>query len=155
MLLFNKQLILTCFLRIRQTVFPCWAFCIWAQKSTDGIFKARKHHVNKMCFVFFSQQAAEEEQAAVPGCVHTTAEQRPTAYIPNDEYSLPLPRPYGALAPFKPSEPGSNMRHFRKPIVKPIEIWKDSIRSRRGHYQWLNLTNQQHLHYTEGMSLSV
>ncbi|NWZ21100.1 CC146 protein, partial [Asarcornis scutulata] len=69
-----------------------------------------------------ARQAAEEEQAAVPGCVHTTAEQRPTAYIPNDEYSLPLPRPYGALAPFKPSEPGSNMRHFRKPIVKPIEI---------------------------------
>ncbi|XP_035178440.1 coiled-coil domain-containing protein 146 isoform X2 [Oxyura jamaicensis] len=69
-----------------------------------------------------ARQAAEEDQAAVPGCVHTTAEQRPTAYIPNDEYSLPLPRPYGALAPFKPSEPGSNMRHFRKPIVKPIEI---------------------------------
>nr|XP_013035860.2 coiled-coil domain-containing protein 146 isoform X1 [Anser cygnoides]XP_047924370.1 coiled-coil domain-containing protein 146 isoform X1 [Anser cygnoides] len=69
-----------------------------------------------------ARRAAEEEQAAVPGCVPTTAEQRPTAYIPNDENSLPLPRPYGALAPFKPSEPGSNMRHFRKPIVKPIEI---------------------------------
>ncbi|KAK4830278.1 hypothetical protein QYF61_009481 [Mycteria americana] len=69
-----------------------------------------------------AKRAAEEEQAAAPSCVYTTAEQRPTAYIPDDEYSLPLPRPYGALAPFKPSEPGSNMRHFRKPIVKPIEI---------------------------------
>ncbi|KAM9634205.1 coiled-coil domain-containing protein 146 isoform 2-T2 [Morphnus guianensis] len=69
-----------------------------------------------------AEHAAAEEQAAAPGYVHTTAEQRPTAYIPDDEYSLPLPRPYGALAPFKPSEPGSNMRHFRKPIVKPIEI---------------------------------
>ncbi|NXJ75454.1 CC146 protein, partial [Trogon melanurus] len=69
-----------------------------------------------------AKRAAEEEQAAAPGCVHTTAEQRPRVYIPDDEYSLPLPRPYGALAPFKPSEPGSNMRHFRKPIVKPIEI---------------------------------
>ncbi|XP_054673482.1 coiled-coil domain-containing protein 146 isoform X3 [Grus americana] len=69
-----------------------------------------------------AKRAAEEEQAAVPGSVHTTAEQRPTAYVPDDEYSLPLPRPYGALAPFKPSEPGSNMRHFRKPIVKPIEV---------------------------------
>ncbi|XP_075285578.1 coiled-coil domain-containing protein 146 [Opisthocomus hoazin] len=69
-----------------------------------------------------AKRAAEEEQAAVPGCVHRTAEQRPTAYIPDDEYSLPLPRPYGARAPFKPSKPGSNMRHFRKPIVKPIEI---------------------------------
>uniref|UniRef100_A0A663EGU8 Coiled-coil domain containing 146 n=1 Tax=Aquila chrysaetos chrysaetos TaxID=223781 RepID=A0A663EGU8_AQUCH len=65
---------------------------------------------------------ARAEVTAAPGYVHTTAEQRPTAYIPDDEYSLPLPRPYGALAPFKPSEPGSNMRHFRKPIVKPIEI---------------------------------
>ncbi|XP_010138084.1 PREDICTED: coiled-coil domain-containing protein 146, partial [Buceros rhinoceros silvestris] len=69
-----------------------------------------------------AKRAAEEEQAAVPGRVHTTAEQRPNAYIPDDEYSLPVPRPYGALAPFKPSEPGSNMRHFRKPTVKPIEI---------------------------------
>ncbi|NWU64260.1 CC146 protein, partial [Pterocles burchelli] len=68
------------------------------------------------------KHAAEEEQAAAPGCVHTTAEQRPNAYIPDDEFSLPVPRPYGALAPFKPSELGSNIRHFRKPIVKPIEI---------------------------------
>uniref|UniRef100_A0A8D0FMN2 Coiled-coil domain containing 146 n=1 Tax=Strix occidentalis caurina TaxID=311401 RepID=A0A8D0FMN2_STROC len=68
------------------------------------------------------QKEAAEKQAAAPYCVHTTAEQRPTAYIPDDEYSLPLPRPYGALAPFKPTEPGSNMRHFRKPVVKPIEI---------------------------------
>ncbi|NXI52229.1 CC146 protein, partial [Chloroceryle aenea] len=69
-----------------------------------------------------AKQAAEEEQATVPSYVHTTAEQRPTAYIPDDEYSLPLPRSYGALAPFKPTDPGSNMRHFRKPVVKPIEI---------------------------------
>ncbi|NXS64575.1 CC146 protein, partial [Brachypteracias leptosomus] len=68
-----------------------------------------------------TKRAAEEDQAATPGYIHTTAEWRPTAYIP-DEYSLPLPRPYGALAPFKPSEPGSNMRHFRKPILKPTEI---------------------------------
>ncbi|XP_021240187.1 coiled-coil domain-containing protein 146 isoform X4 [Numida meleagris] len=69
-----------------------------------------------------ARQAAEEERAAVPGHVLTTAEPRPTAYIPDDAYSLPVPRPYGALAPFKPSEPGSNMRHFRKPIIKPIEL---------------------------------
>ncbi|NXY68027.1 CC146 protein, partial [Glareola pratincola] len=69
-----------------------------------------------------AKRAAQEEQAAAPGRVHTTAEQRPTAYIPDDAYSLPLPRPYGAHAPFKPSEPSSHMRHFRKPTVKPIEI---------------------------------
>ncbi|XP_030336793.1 coiled-coil domain-containing protein 146 isoform X1 [Strigops habroptila] len=69
-----------------------------------------------------AKRAAEEEQAAAPGYMRTTAEPRPTAYIPNDEHSLPLPRPYGALAPFKPTEPGANMRHFRKPVVKPIEV---------------------------------
>ncbi|NWU48582.1 CC146 protein, partial [Dromas ardeola] len=69
-----------------------------------------------------AKRAAEEEQVAAPGRVHTTAEQRPNAYIPEDAYSLPLPRPYGAHAPFKPSEPSSHMRHFRKPTVKPIEI---------------------------------
>ncbi|KFP88038.1 PREDICTED: coiled-coil domain-containing protein 146 [Apaloderma vittatum] len=69
-----------------------------------------------------AKHAAEEEQAAAPGCIHTTGDRRPSVYIPDDECSLPLPRPYGALAPFKPSEPGSNMRHFRKPIVKPIEV---------------------------------
>ncbi|XP_054034492.1 coiled-coil domain-containing protein 146 [Dryobates pubescens] len=65
-----------------------------------------------------AKHATEEEEAAN---MHT-AVQRPTAYIPDDEFSLPVPRPYGALAPFKPSEPGSNMRHFRKPLVKPIEV---------------------------------
>ncbi|NXT46363.1 CC146 protein, partial [Pluvianellus socialis] len=68
-----------------------------------------------------AKRAAEEEQAAAPGCVRTTAEQRPTAYIPADGYSLPLPRPYGALAPFKPSQPSSHLRHFRKPVIKPID----------------------------------
>ena len=52
---------------------------------------------------------------------YTTAVPRPNAYIPKDG-SLPLPRPYGALAPFKPTQPGSMMRHFRKPEPKPIDI---------------------------------
>ena len=49
----------------------------------------------------------------------TTAEPRPTAYIPED---MAIPQPYGAMAPFKPSEPGSTMRHIRMPIAKKIEI---------------------------------
>ncbi|NXI38080.1 CC146 protein, partial [Galbula dea] len=82
----------------------------------------RNEKIHREAAAARAKRAAEEEQAAAPDYVHTTAERRPTAYIPNDEFSLPLPRPYGALAPFKPSEPGSNMRHFRKPTVKPIEI---------------------------------
>ncbi|XP_006774970.1 PREDICTED: coiled-coil domain-containing protein 146 [Myotis davidii] len=63
-----------------------------------------------------------DAQRQLPNGVLTTAELRPTAYIPDAEATLPLPKPYGALAPFKPSEPGSNMRHIKKPVIKPIEI---------------------------------
>lgn len=64
----------------------------------------------------------EEEHYKIGGGIITTAEPRPNAYIPNDDSDLPLPRPYGGNAPFKPTELGSNMRHIRKPTVKPIEI---------------------------------
>ncbi|XP_015758024.1 PREDICTED: coiled-coil domain-containing protein 146-like [Acropora digitifera] len=68
------------------------------------------------------QREEEEEHYRLPGDVHTTAEPRPNAYIPDDDTELPIPRPYGSMAPFKPTEPGSTMRHIRKPVIKPIEI---------------------------------
>ena len=49
----------------------------------------------------------------------TTAEPRPNAYIADE---IGIPKPYGALAPFKPAEPGSSMRHIRAPVAKSIEI---------------------------------
>lgn len=76
-------------------------------------------------------QAQREEMAAKraaelpllgapPGSfLRTAAEPRPTAYIPED---LGIPKPYGSMAPFKPSEAGTNMRHIRNPVIKPIEI---------------------------------
>ncbi|NWS52139.1 CC146 protein, partial [Chunga burmeisteri] len=82
----------------------------------------RNERMRKTAAEARAKRAAEEEQAAAPGCVHTTAVHRPTTYIPDDEYSLPVPRPYSMLAPLKPRAPGSNMRHFRKPTVKPIKI---------------------------------
>ncbi|XP_037745136.1 coiled-coil domain-containing protein 146 isoform X2 [Chelonia mydas] len=82
----------------------------------------RNEEMHKAAGEAREKRTAEEEEYASPNSVYTTAEQRPNAYIPDDESVLPLPRPYGALAPFKPTEPGSNMRHIRKPIVKPIEI---------------------------------
>ncbi|XP_073184662.1 coiled-coil domain-containing protein 146 isoform X3 [Lepidochelys kempii] len=82
----------------------------------------RNEEIHKAAAEAREKRTAEEEEYASPNSVYTTAEQRPNAYIPDDENVLPLPRPYGALAPFKPTEPGSNMRHIRKPIVKPIEI---------------------------------
>ncbi|KAI9089460.1 hypothetical protein DFS34DRAFT_639300 [Phlyctochytrium arcticum] len=59
--------------------------------------------------------------------VRTTAEPRPNAYIPDVAGKgligeLPIPKPYGVHAPFRPQEKGTNMRHFRRPMVKPIEI---------------------------------
>ncbi|XP_068829469.1 coiled-coil domain-containing protein 146 [Capricornis sumatraensis] len=69
-----------------------------------------------------SREFLGAETRQLPNGVYTTAEQRPNAYIPEAEATLPLPKPYGALAPFKPSEPGANIRHIRKPVIKPIEI---------------------------------
>ena len=47
---------------------------------------------------------------------------RPTAYMPDAEGELPIPKPYGHTAPFKPLAPGSTMRHIRKPNPKPLVI---------------------------------
>lgn len=69
---------------------------------------------------WYQLQEAFEDYELEDGTT-TTAVPRPNAYIP-DEGKLPLPKPYGALAPFKPSENGSSMRHIRKPVLKPIEI---------------------------------
>ncbi|GMI39551.1 hypothetical protein TeGR_g9382, partial [Tetraparma gracilis] len=49
----------------------------------------------------------------------TTAEPRPNAYVPDD---IGIPKPYGALAPFKPVEPGSSMRHIKRPNQSQLEI---------------------------------
>ncbi|XP_051008059.1 coiled-coil domain-containing protein 146 [Acomys russatus] len=69
-----------------------------------------------------SREYIETDYRQLPNGVYTTAEQRPNAYMPETDTALPLPKPYGALAPFKPSEPGANRRHIRKPVVKSIEI---------------------------------
>ena len=73
--------------------------------------------------VLCTQVEEDEEQYLTAGGTTTTAEPRPNAYIPDDDSDLPVPRPYGVHAPFKPREGGANMRHIRKPIIKPIEIW--------------------------------
>uniref|UniRef100_A0A2K5Z2A6 Coiled-coil domain containing 146 n=1 Tax=Mandrillus leucophaeus TaxID=9568 RepID=A0A2K5Z2A6_MANLE len=82
----------------------------------------RDEEMHALALAEKSQEFLEADNRQMPNGVYTTAEQRPNAYIPEAEATLPLPKPYGALAPFKPSEPGANMRHIRKPIIKPIEI---------------------------------
>ena len=53
-----------------------------------------------------------------PFAIRSTAKPRPNAYI--DEKGLP--KPYGMFQPFKASELGVHLRHFRKPKEREIEI---------------------------------
>ena len=63
----------------------------------------------------------ELEEKGMNGAVtHSTAEPRLNSYIPDD--GVGLPKPYGAHTPFVPTQLGSNMRHIRKPVARPIEI---------------------------------
>ncbi|KAM6961829.1 coiled-coil domain-containing protein 146 [Tautogolabrus adspersus] len=64
--------------------------------------------------------AEEVAWTQLPNGEYTTAEIRPNAYVPESD-TLPLPKPYGTHAPFKPSQPGANMRHIRKPTPKSLE----------------------------------
>lgn len=87
----------------------------WLKLIRDDDRRAIEHEQRRL-------MEEEEEQYQIAGGVTTTAEPRPNAYIPDDDSELPIPRPYGKHAPFKPNEPGSTMRHIRKPVPKPIEI---------------------------------
>ena len=70
------------------------------------------------------QQGEERRQAKILEAQLTAAGgksnvlPRPNSYMPPD---LPIPKPYGLFAPFKPSEPGAQMRHMVKPQPKEIE----------------------------------
>ena len=66
-----------------------------------------------------SMRQSMGEAGAMPLQVtRTTAEPRPNAYIPDD---IGIPKPYGQLAPFKPTQAGSTMRHIRNPKPRQIE----------------------------------
>jgi hypothetical protein len=61
--------------------------------------------------------AVEDENygtRALAGGNRTFADLRPNAYIPNGPDDLPVPKPYGRDAPFKPSDPTPHFRHFRR-----------------------------------------
>ncbi|CAF0766109.1 unnamed protein product [Adineta ricciae] len=64
----------------------------------------------------------EMEHFILPGGIVTHAQPRPQRYAPDNDADIQIAKPYGSHAPFKPSEPGANMRHIRKPNPKPIEI---------------------------------
>lgn len=64
-----------------------------------------------------AREAAAEEELDAP---ITTAEQRPTAYVP---VGWAIPKPYGGLfPPLRPADVGSTMRHVRKPEPREIVL---------------------------------
>lgn len=62
---------------------------------------------------------ANAQRAAQGIAVKTTAEARPNHYLPEE---LALPKPYGALAPFKPQQQGATIRHVRKPEPRELQL---------------------------------
>jgi hypothetical protein len=89
--------------------------------TTEAVTLWRRAERSKLLAAEATMAAMQRSRdASLPEQVtRTTAEPRPNAYIPED---VGLPQPYGKLAPFKPAEAGSTMRHFRKPEPKDIEI---------------------------------
>lgn len=53
---------------------------------------------------------------ALAGGNRTFADLRPNAYIPDGPDDLPVPKPYGRDAPFKPSQPSGQFRHYRRAV---------------------------------------
>nr|CAB3228172.1 coiled-coil domain-containing protein 146 [Phallusia mammillata] len=105
-----------CYVRMEQGEAPNEEIALEWEKSLRSDDQQRVQAAEK------AMVEQEEQQYQIAGGSTTTAEPRPNAYIPDDESELPIPRPYGSLAPFKPTEPGSSMRHIRKPVLRPIEI---------------------------------
>ncbi len=71
--------------------------------------KMERQRVLKQRLALEEQQASEESLATL----------RPNSYMPTIEGALPIPKPYGAMAPVKPPIESGNMRHIRKPAANP------------------------------------
>jgi len=89
-----------------------WARMEYRRMKAEEDAWQRQQHAEQ------SNGMVQQSQTAVH-VTRTTAEPRPNAYIPDE---IGIPKPYGAAAPFKPSEPGSSMRHVRKPQPQEIQI---------------------------------
>ncbi|XP_007889091.1 coiled-coil domain-containing protein 146 isoform X1 [Callorhinchus milii] len=112
----KQEFVEACYLRLEQNLAPCEEY------ENEWLKIIRNEERYKASKAIKAKEKEEEDKHLLASGIYTTADPRPNAYIPDDDSGLPLPRPYGNLAPFKPSEPGANMRHFRKPTIKPIEI---------------------------------
>jgi hypothetical protein len=110
----KEALVEQCYLRMERGEPP-------SKEIEEEWVRFLKNEINKVKTQELKEMAeADIEHYTIAGGITTTAEPRPNAYIPDDDTELPLPRPYGSNAPFKPSEPGANLRHIKKPVVKAI-----------------------------------
>ncbi|XP_059843201.1 coiled-coil domain-containing protein 146 isoform X2 [Hypanus sabinus] len=112
----KQQFLESCHLRMEQGLAPSEEF------ENEWLKILNRENRHKLEIMMKSKETEEEERHILPNGVYTTSEPRPNAYIPDCDSELPLPRPYGKMVPFKPSEPSAHMRHYRKPVIKPIEI---------------------------------
>nr|XP_032827245.1 coiled-coil domain-containing protein 146-like [Petromyzon marinus] len=113
----RAALVESCHARLAQGLAPCdGAEREWRSALRD------EHRRRCERLARQKEEAAAADRTMAGDGAASTAEPRPNCYIPDDDLGLPVPRPYGALAPFKPSETGASMRHIRKPSIKPIEI---------------------------------
>lgn len=98
-----------------------WNFDHGAAPSDEAVKDWERIERKRTLRLESSIKREEDMQLIQPlNVTKTAAEPRPTAYIPDE---LGIPKPYGNLAPFKPTEAGSTMRqHIRAPNPKPIEV---------------------------------
>jgi hypothetical protein len=89
--------------------------------TEDAIKTWNRNERKRLANIETAIRREEELQESSDGKlgVKTAAEPRPTAYIPDD---MGIPKPYGASAPFKPTEAGATMRHIKMVTPKAIEI---------------------------------
>jgi hypothetical protein len=89
--------------------------------NEDAIKTWNRNERKRLANIETAIRREEELQESSDGKlgVKTAAEPRPTAYIPDD---MGIPKPYGASAPFKPTEAGATMRHIKMVTPKAIEI---------------------------------
>lgn len=115
--------VLSCFCCRLLLLFPCFleplllaAFVVHAPINRDSVHPATIAADPALLSALCCAQILEQKGTDL----RTTAAQRPNAYIPDD---MGIPKPYlGTALPFKPSDPGSTMRHIRNPKPREIEI---------------------------------
>jgi hypothetical protein len=97
-----------------------WRFEHGDAPNEEAVKEFNRTERQRLAMVETAMRREEELQMTqTTGVQKSTAEPRPTAYIPDD---IGIPKPYGNSAPFKPTELGSSMRHIRLPNPKPIEL---------------------------------